>query len=293
MPNHSSISSTGISPTGLVLLSIGSTQLGSAIAKTLFAEISPITIVLLRVGFAAIVLVAIWRLTGQRSNEVQLEIRIRSHSRALILFGVSLGFMNLLFYLAIERIPIGVAVALEFVGPLGVAVCNSGRLLDLLWVALAAIGILLLTPINGASIDPVGVGLALLAGACWAAYILLSVRVGRALSGGVGLALAMAVATMILLPINLFTVGLAALNLKILLLGFGVALLSSAIPYSLELEALRHLSMHTFGVLLSLEPAVAAIAGFVILRETLELQAVVAIALVTIAAAGSSLSTRP
>lgn len=273
-----------LSPTSLVLLSIASTQLGSAIAKTLFNTLSPAAVVLLRVGFAAVVLLVLWR--------SQIKGIQRRNYGVLILFGLALGLMNLSFYLAIERIPIGIAVALEFLGPLGVAIANSRRLLDLLWVLLAGCGIVLLAPIGGLTVNLTGIILALTAGGFWAAYILLSAKVGRVVPGGVGLALAMAVAAIVILPIGVITGGSALFNPQMLFIGFGVAILSSAIPYSFELEALRWLPVRVFGVLLSLEPVAAAVIGFVVLRETLELRAVMAIALVTVAAGGASLYGR-
>lgn len=270
-----------LSPTVLVLLSIISTQLGSAIAKQLFAQINPYAVVFLRVGFAALLLLVLWRPNWRQVN--------RATAPTLILFGLSLALMNLSFYLAIERVPIGIAVALEFIGPLGVAVAHSRRWLDALWVALAAIGIALLTPIGGGlALDPVGVGLALTAGALWATYILLSVKVGKALPGGAGLALAMTIGAVVLLPIGIGAGGAQLLSPHLLLIGLGVALLSSALPYSLELEALRWMPVQVFGVLLSVEPMAAALMGFLVLRETLSLQAMVAVGLVTIAAAGAA-----
>ena len=207
-------------PTALVLLSIVSTQLGSAMAKSLFAQINPYAIVFLRVGFAAIVLLLLWRPRWQ-----QVE---RKHYLALIGFGLVLALMNLSFYLAIELVPIGIAVALEFVGPLGLAVLNSRRWLDGLWVVLAAAGILLLAPVNGAvngvTLDPMGLLLALTAGGFWAAYILLSAKVGKALPGGAGLAIAMTIGAVVLLPLGLWAGGVS-LSPHLLLLGFGVALL--------------------------------------------------------------------
>lgn len=270
-----------VPPTGLVLLGIGTVQLGAAIAKSLFHDLGPTGTVFLRVGFAALVLLLLWR------------PRLRGYTPAnyfvTILFGLVLGGMNLSFYSALERIPLGITVTLEFVGPLGVAVAGSQRLLDLLWVGLAAAGIILLAPWGGAKLDPLGVGLALLAGSLWAAYILLSARVGRAFPGGAGLALAMFVAAIVLLPLGVLSGGTALLNPRLLAAGFGVALLSSAIPYSLELEALRRLPANVFGVLLSLEPAIAALAGFIILGEKLELRAITAILLVTLATVGASI----
>lgn len=268
-----------LSPTLLVLLSIVSTQLGSAVAKSLFAQINPYTVVFLRVGFAALVLLLLWRPHWRQVKPEQYPL--------LVAFGLALALMNLSFYLAIERVPIGVAVALEFVGPLGVAVCNSRRWLDGLWVALAAAGILLLSPLGQARLDPVGILLALTAGGLWAAYILLSARVGQALPGGSGLAMAMTIGAVALLPVGLWA-GVGNLTPYLLLLGFGVALLASALPYSLELEALRWMPVQVFGVLLSLEPVAAAAMGFLVLREALSLRDLSAIVLVTLAAAGAA-----
>lgn len=267
-------------PTSLVLLSIGCTQLGSALAKSLFAALSPMSVVSLRVGFAAVLLLIVWR--------QELVGNIRSNYGVLILFGLSLALMNLSFYMAVERIPLGIAVTLEFVGPLGVAIVNSRRLLDVLWVLLAAIGIILLAPVGGLKLDLVGVALALVAGSFWAAYILFSAKVGQVFPGGRGLALAMAVAAIVLLPMGVLAGGSALLKPNVLLMGFGVAMLSSAVPYSLELEALRFLPVRVFGVLMSLEPVAAAFMGFIVLGETLNLRAIMAILLVSVAAAGAS-----
>jgi inner membrane transporter RhtA len=267
-------------PTSLVLLAIASAQLGSAIAKSLFQSLDPTGVVVLRLGFAAITLMLLWR--------PQIKASFRAHYRPLILFGLALAFMNISFYQAIARIPLGIAVTLEFIGPLGVAIANSRKWLDAVWVLLAAAGIILLAPIGEQAFDPVGIALALVSGGFWAAYILLSARVGQVLAGGTGLALSMAIGAMVLFPVGVATSGAALLNPHVLLVGFGVALLSSAIPYSLELEALRSLPVQVFGVLLSLEPAAGALMGFLVLRETLNLRAMIALLFVTIAAAGAS-----
>ena len=272
-----------ITPTGLVLLSLGAVQFGAAIAKGLFDELGPAGTVFLRFGFAALALLVLWRpsLTGYAR---------RSYLGAVV-FGLALAAMNFTFYLALDRIPLGVAVTLEFVGPLGVAVAGSRRLLDLLWAALAAAGILLLAPLNvlgEVDLDPAGVALALLAGCFWAAYILLSARTGSVFPGGTGLVIALFVGTVVLAPVGISGGGLALLDPRLLLAGFGVAMLSSAIPFSLELEALRKLPARVFGVLMSLEPAVAALVGFVVLGERLGTRSLAAIVLVTLAAAGAS-----
>jgi inner membrane transporter RhtA len=264
-----------------VVAGVASTQGGAAVAKSLFDEAGPSGTVLLRTAFAALVLTLIWR------------PRLRGHSGADILtvatFRLALAAMNFSFYEALDRIPLGIAVTIEFVGPLSVAVIGSRRALDGLWVVLAAAGILLLAR-GGGHIDPAGVWLALLAGFFWACYILLSARTGRAFPGGTGLALAMSLGSLILLPVGVAGAGPALLDPGLLAAGFGVAMLSSALPYSLELEALRRLPAHVFGILLSIEPAMAALAGFVILGEDLRLRDCVAILLVAAASAGASLT---
>ena len=274
-------------PTVLVILSIFSAQLGAAIAKTLFDSLGPGGTVFLRVAFAALVLLLLVRPT------------LGGHDRAAYLvaglFGLALAGMNFSLYLAIDRIPLGVAVTLEFLGPLGVAVAGSRRMLDLLWVLLAATGILLLAPLGmfgGTDLDPVGVAFALLAACLWASYILLSARTGSAFAGGTGLVLALCVGTLLLFPFGIAGAVQALLDPRLLLAAFGVAMLSTAIPFSLDLEALRKIPARIFGVLMSLEPAVAALAGLVVLGERLEMRAVAAVLLVTIAAAGASLYGR-
>jgi inner membrane transporter RhtA len=273
-----------VPPTALVLAAVVSVQTGAAIAKSLFDEAGPAGTVLLRVGFAALALWILWR------------PRPAAHSRADLrlaaVFGLTLAGMNLAFYAALDRIPLGVAVTLEFVGPLGVAVAASRRVLDGLWVVLAAAGILLLADIGGGSADGAGVALALLAGAFWAAYILVNERVGRAFAGGDGLALAMIVATALLLPAGIADAGGALLDPGVLAIGAAVAMLSSAIPYSLELEALRRIPAGVFGVLMSLEPAVAALAGLAILGEVLDARELTGIALVVAASIGAARGAR-
>jgi inner membrane transporter RhtA len=269
-----------VPPVVLVLGAISSVQFGAAFAKTLFDEVGVGGTVFLRVLFAAIVLAVIWR------------PRLAEHGRGDLLlavaFGFTLGAMNLAFYSALDRIPLGIAVTFEFVGPLGVAVAGSRRPLDLLWVALAAAGILLLSEFGSTDLDGLGVALALLAGGLWAAYILLSARVGRAFPGGGGLALAMVVASAMLLPVGVGDAGADLLVPWILAAGAAVALLSSAIPYSLEMEALRRMPAGVFGVLMSLEPAAGALAGLVVLSEGLAPREVVAILLVIAASAGAA-----
>jgi len=216
-------------------------------------------------------------------------VRGRSREEWLLVatFGFCLAGMNYAFYAALDRIPLGVAVTFEFVGPLGIAVFGSRRPLDLVWVVLAGTGILLLAD-PGGGFDGLGVGLALLAGAFWAAYILVSARMGRAIPGQSGLALAMVVASALVLPFGIADGGADLLDPVVLAIGLGVAILSSAIPYSLEFEALRRLPAAVFGVLMSLEPAMAALAGFVVLGEVLDARELAAIGLVVVASAGAA-----
>ena len=204
-----------------------------------------------------------------------------------MLFGLALAGMNLSFYAALDRIPLGIAVTFEFTGPFAVAVAGSRRAGDLVWVALAATGILLLSPGLHGSLDGLGMAFALLAGCFWAAYIVLAARVGRGFSGGHGLALAMSVAAIVLLPVGIVGGGAALARPALLATGLAVAVLSSAIPYSLELEALRRLPKGTFGVLMSLEPAVASLVGLVVLSQGLSATQALAVALVVAASAGA------
>ena len=269
-----------VPPTVLVLVAVSSVQVGAALAKSLFDEIGSGGTVFLRILAAAVVLAAIWRprLRGHGSSDLGLAL----------VFGLVLGAMNLAFYASIDRIPLGVAVTFEFVGPLGVAVFGSRRALDLVWVALAASGILLLSDFGTGDLDGVGVALALLAGAFWAAYILLAVRVGEAFPGGSGLALAMLVAVVLLAPVGIAEAGSELLVPSVLVVGAVVGIMSSAIPYALELEALRRMPAGVFGVLMSLEPGVAALAGYLALGETLVAREIVAIGLVVAASAGAA-----
>ncbi len=267
---------------GLVLVGIASVQVGAAFATKLFVHIGPAGTVLLRVLFAAVVLWALWRPRPREHTKADL--------RVVALFGLTLAFMNLSFYEALDRIHLGVAVTLEFLGPLGVALIGSRTRLDIIWAMLAATGVALLGGI-GVS-DAVGMVLALVAGGFWAAYILLSARVGRAFPGGGGLAMAMAIGTLPLIPVGIADAGANLWHPGYLAVGFAVAILSSVIPYSLELEALRRIRPQLFGVLMSLEPAVAALAGFVVIGQRLSGVDVLAIVLVVIASAGATIGSR-
>jgi len=261
----------------LVLAAIVSVQVGAAATTELFDEVGPGGAVLLRLVFAALVLAALWR---------PFPVRADRRSLALVaLFGVALAAMNFSFYEALDRIPLGVAVTLEFVGPLGVALVASRRRLDLVWVAVAAVGVVLVSDPSGGA-DAAGIGFALIAGGFWAAYIVLSSRVGREFEGGTGLALAMTVAAALMLAPGIAIGGSDLLDPEVAAIGFAVAVLSSAIPYSLELEALRTLPVGVFGVLMSLEPAVAAAVGAIALSQGLSGAEIAGIAAVSAASAG-------
>lgn len=274
-----------IPPLPAVLGGILSVQAGAALAKGLFPALGPAGTVGLRIAFSVLILFAAFRPRLGRLNAAQW--------RAVIPYGVVLGIMNLLFYFSLDRIPLGLAVTVEFAGPLAVAVFGSRKAVDVLWVVLAGAGIALITPwTGGGGVDPVGVALAAAAGVCWAAYIVLGGRLSHLLPGGEAVAVGMLVAAVVALPIAGAMGGFAHLTVGLLAAGMGVALLSSAIPYTLEMIALRALPARTFGILMSLEPAVAAIVGLVILHELLTPTQWLAVVLVIAASAGSTLTSR-
>ena len=264
----------------MVLGAIVSVQVGAAFAKGLFEVAGPAGVVWLRLAFAALVLVAVVRPSWR--------VLRGPGARSVLLFGFALAAMNWSFYEALARIPLGVAVTFEFIGPLGVAVATSRRRSDLAVVAIAAAGIALLTRSGEAALDPVGVGLALLAGGFWAAYILLSASVGETSPGGAPLAVALVVGTAVVTPAGVSALW-GAITPGLVAAGAAVAMLSSAIPYSLELEALRRVPTSVFGVLMSLEPAAAAVAGAVVLGEELVVRQWVAVLLVVTASAIAAL----
>ncbi|MBB1340894.1 DMT family transporter [Pseudoalteromonas sp. SR45-6] len=268
-----------------VLLAMVTIQSGASIAKQLFPLIGPEGTTALRLGFSATILCLVfkpWRAfppLGQRMP--------------IIVYGLCLGGMNIFFYYAIARIPLGIAVALEFTGPLAVALLSSRRKRDLFWVACAIAGIVMLLPdMKGEeSLDLLGVILALGAGACWAGYILFGKKTGNQSSGGMTVALGMSVAALILVPYGAISQGGALLSWEVIPLGLLVAIMSSALPYTLEMVALRNMPAQGFSIMMSLEPAIAALAGFIILGELLTLWQWLAILLVIVASVGSSMST--
>ncbi|MFG2307546.1 DMT family transporter [Streptomyces sp. NPDC048566] len=268
-----------LGPVGLVLAGGISVQFGGALAVSLMPRVGAAGVVTLRLLAAAVVLIAVCRPT------------LRGHSRAdwgtVAVFGLTMGAMNGLFYQAVARIPLGPAVTLEVLGPLALSVLTSRRVLNLLWAGLALGGVFLLGGGGFGNLDPAGVAFALGAGAMWAAYIVFSARTGRRFPQADGLALAMVVAATAFLPLGVTAAGSRLLVPATIALGAAVALLSSVLPYTLELLALRRLPASTFAILMSLEPAVAAIAGFLVLGQTLSLTQSLAIALVIAASMGA------
>jgi inner membrane transporter RhtA len=268
------------SAVGLVFAAACSVQGGAAVAKSLFPQLGPPGVVFLRLLFGSVALWAIAR--------PQLRHRRRADLRLIAALGVVLVSMNITFYEALARVPLGIAVTVEFVGPLAVAVLGSRKAVDLLWVVLAGAGVGLLADGGGTAVRPLGIVLAATAGFFWALYILIGVRVGRAFSGATGLAPAMALGALLMAPWGILSAGHHLRDAQLVGAAVGVGLLSSALPWSLELEALRRLPPHVFSVVLSLEPALAALAGFVFLHEHLHTRAWVAIALVMVASAGAA-----
>ncbi len=267
----------------LVLIGIGSVQLGAAVAKGLFDELSPTALVWLRLATSAVVLLAVAR--------PRLAGRDRVDWAVVVAFGLALGTMNWAIYQSFARIPLGIAVTIEFIGPLTVALLGSRRPRDLLWVALAGAGVVLLG-LEPAEVTAAGVGFALVAAAAWAAYILLSARTGGRWPGVDGLALASLLAALGLAPAAVRSAGADLLDARVLALGALVGVLSSVIPYSCELVALRRLRPATFGILMSLEPAAAALAALVVLGELLAPLQVLAVACVVGASVGATRSGR-
>src|SRR5712691_8471684 len=268
------------SAVGLVLGAACSVQGGAAVAKSLFPSLGPPGVVFLRLLFGSLALWAIAR--------PEIRGRSRADLKLVAALGVVLVCMNLSFYEALDRAPLGVVVTVEFLGPLAVAVLGSRKAVELVWVALAGAGVALLANGGGHAVHPLGIVLAAVAGFFWALYILLSVRVGRVWPGASGLAPAMVLGGLIALPWGLVSAHHHLDDPQLMGAAVGVGLLSSALPWSMELEALRRLPSHVFSVVLSLEPAVAALAGFVFLHEHLRSRAWFAIALVMLGSAGAA-----
>jgi inner membrane transporter RhtA len=268
-----------LGPVGLVLAGGISVQFGGALAVLLMPKAGALGVVALRLAVAAVVLLVICR------------PRLRGYSRAdwftVVVFGITMAGMNGLFYQSIDRIPLGPAVTLEVLGPLALSVLASRRAVNLIWAGLALAGVFLLGGGGFDDLDPLGVAFALGAGVMWAAYIVFSARTGRRFPQADGLALAMAVGALLFVPLGIAESGTKLLDPVTLGLGAGVAVLSSVLPYTLELLALRRLPASTFAVLMSLEPALAATAGFLILDQALTTAQAIAIALVIAASMGA------
>jgi inner membrane transporter RhtA len=260
---------------------IASVQIGATVARHLFPFLGPTGTVFLRVGFGALILLAIARPGRPRLAAAQWQ--------AVVLFGLIIAGMNFCFYQSIARIPLGIAVTIEFLGPLGVAIAGSRKALDFAWALMAAAGVAMLS-VTGGTVTPLGIIFALGAAVGWASYIVLGQRVGRLVAGPNGLAIALAVGGLALAPLGIASAGTRLLDPRNLGLGLVVAILSSAVPFSLEFAALRRLSSQLFGILMSLEPAMGAAAGFLFLGQRLSIRDLLAIALVTVASAGATLT---
>jgi inner membrane transporter RhtA len=272
-------------PVAALVASMVSLSVGTSFAKHLFATVGAEGTTALRVGLAALILVAVWRPWHLRPS--------RADAGALLLYGGVLGAMNLLFYLSLRTIPLGLAIAIEFSGPLTLALANSRRPIDFVWIACAVLGLGLLLPLAGLSggLDPVGVACALGAALCWALYIVFGQRVGH-LHGGRSVAIGMSVAALVVLPFGIASAGAALLDPATLAFGLAIAALSSALPYSLEMVALKRLTKQSFGVLLSLEPAIGSLAGLAILGERLSGTEWFAIGCIVVASVGNTVSAQ-
>ncbi len=256
----SSLSGGTLLPIAALIGSMASLGIGTSFAKYLFPAIGAQGTTALRVTFASIILLAVWR-------PWRLPLS-REQAKIILFYGASLGTMNLLFYMSLRTIPLGIAIAVEFMGPLAVAMWASRKLRDFIWIGFAVLGLLLLLPIReGASqLDLVGILYALAAAVCWALYIIFGQRAGK-MHGGQATSLGMTVAALVALPFGVAHAGLEMFNPKLLMAALGVAIMSSVIPYSLEMISLKRLPPKTFGVLLSMEPALGALAALVILGE--------------------------
>lgn len=266
----------------MVMVGVVSVQVGAAFAKQLFAEAGASGVVAMRLFFAAVILLVVYR-PALRADWRTL--------RVIAGYGAVLAGMNAFIYQSFERIPLGAAVTIEFLGPLVVALAGSRRKLDVVWAVLAGLGVFLLSRVEG-GLDWVGVLFALAAGACWGAYIIFGAKLGSRTTGGSGLALAMAFGALLATPIGVAEAGAALFSPWVLVAGFVVALMSSVVPYSLELEALRRMPPRVFGILMSTEPAVAALAGLIVLHELLTGWQWLAICCVVIASVGSVATTK-
>ncbi len=268
-----------VPPVWLVMVGIVSVQTGAGVAKNLFDVLPPAAVVWLRLLTSAVLLVLVARPV--------LRARSRGDWWVVIGYGVALAMMNFLIYQAFARIPLGIAVTIEYLGPLAIAILGSRRRIDLVWAGLAGLGVVALG-LEAGSMDPLGILFAVLAAVAWAGYILLSASTGQRFSGASGLAIASVVGVVVMAPIGVYEGGAALLDWRLLLFGLVVGVLSSVVPYTLELTALRRMPPRVFGVLMSLQPAAAALVGLVVLGELLTVWQWFAVACVIVASAGST-----
>lgn len=273
-----------IPPVPAVILAIISVQGGAAIAKGIFPVLGPASTSALRIVLSAIILFVY--------NRPSLKNLSNAQWKAVSLYGLTLGAMNLVFYFAIARIPLGLGVTLEFIGPLVLAIAGSKRILDFLWVILAAAGIALIAPWSGSGVDLLGAFLALLAGGFWAGYIVMGGRISKIMDEGKAVTIGMIFASALVLPVAIFDGFLTKVQPQFLLTGLALALLSSAIPFTLEMKALKKIPAKTFSILMSLEPAAAALSGLIFLHEYLSVNEWLAVALVIIASGGATLTAK-
>ncbi|MDU9394381.1 threonine/homoserine exporter RhtA [Pseudomonas sp. zfem002] len=272
-------------PVGVLLIAMASIQSGASLAKTMFPLIGPEGTTTLRLLFASVIMLLLLRPWRAKLSASTL--------KTVIIYGAALGGMNFLFYMSLQTVPLGIAVALEFTGPLAVALYASRRPVDFLWIGLAIVGLLLLIPIGESSqgIEPVGAAYALGAGVCWALYILYGQKAG-AENGIQTAALGVVIAALFVAPIGIAQAGSALLNPALIPVALGVAVLSTALPYSLEMVALTRLPARTFGTLMSIEPAFGALSGLLFLNEVLSLAQWLAIGAIITASVGATLSMR-
>ena len=273
-------------PIALLVIAMCSIQGGAALAKSLFPQVGAEGTTALRLSLAAIILSLVMRPWRKRLNI--------SAWRSLVTYGSALGGMNLMFYMSLKTVPLGIAVALEFTGPLVLALCSSRRAIDFIWIALAVFGLILLLPSEQATapLDPLGAGLALAAGVCWVLYIIFGQQAG-AEHGSHTVALGTLVAALMIVPIGLVHAGSSLFHWSLLPIALAVATLSSALPYSLEMFALTRLPARSFSILMSLEPAVAALSGLIFLHEQLIASQWLAIGAIIIAALGTATTVKP
>ncbi|WP_024673023.1 threonine/homoserine exporter RhtA [Pseudomonas syringae] len=284
MPDKPNNIAAALFPLGLLIIAMASIQSGASLAKTLFPVVGAQGTTTLRLIFASLILLIVLRPWRARLTAKSL--------RTVVIYGVALGSMNLLFYMSLQTVPLGIAVALEFTGPLTVALLSSRKPIDFLWVTLAVIGLLLLIPLgnSGASIDLLGSSYALGAGVCWAIYIMFGHKAG-ADNGVQTAALGVIIAAIFIGPVGVVHAGWALLDISLIPAALGVAILSTALPYSLEMVALTRMPARTFGTLASLEPVFAALSGLIFLHENLSLTQWLAIGAIIIASIGATLSS--